>query len=504
MSRVTLNLDLNRVEGDLEFEVDVEDGVVVEARCIGTLYRGFEQIMIGRAPTDSLVITPRVCGICSTAHLYAAVLALENLAGIVPPAHAVLLRNLCQLAETVQSDLRQSFLFFTPDFCHPRYAGQPLAGELQAAFANLKGSVVRGALQASRELLGVVAIFGGQWPHSSWMLPGGVSQPANPRRLIDAQQIVGKVGAWFEDAVLGDRLADFLALDDAGQLWRWLDDSRHAAAGLGLFTRFARQIGLQHGGGGSPQLLGYGLPALPDGSPPLLPGGFFDAASASVQPLDHRQIAEHVRHSWFRPYPGGRHPWQGETVPDYQPGGDRYTWAKAPRYAEQVVQSGPLADLRLAGDPLIADLLAQEGDNTWLRQFARLRRSARALRDMAQLLDDLKHWLGQPHFVDPAIARWPDGEGYGLTTAARGALGHWLSVRDGAIERYQIITPTSWNASPRDSDGEPGHWERSLVGMRIADPADPLEIGHVVRSHDPCLVCTVHFIGQAGKISFHV
>lgn len=86
MSRVTVNIDLNRVEGDLEFQVDLEDGIVVDARCIGTLYRGFEQIMIGRAPRDALVITPRVCGICGTAHLYAATLALEQIANLTPPA----------------------------------------------------------------------------------------------------------------------------------------------------------------------------------------------------------------------------------------------------------------------------------------------------------------------------------------------------------------------------------------------------------------------------------
>src|SRR5574343_449987 len=148
MSRITLDIDLNRIEGDLEFQLDMEDGVVVDARCIGTLYRGFEQLLIGRAPRDALVMTPRVCGICGTAHLYAATLALEQLAGITPPRHAVLIRNLCLMAENLQSDLRQTFLFFTPDFCNPVYAGHPLAGELATAFAPFKGQVVRGCLAA--------------------------------------------------------------------------------------------------------------------------------------------------------------------------------------------------------------------------------------------------------------------------------------------------------------------------------------------------------------------
>lgn len=373
MSRITVDIDLNRVEGDLEFQVDLEDGVVVDARCVGTLYRGFEQIMIGRAPRDALVITPRVCGICGTAHLYAATLALEQIAHITPPAHAVQVRNLCLMAETLQSDLRQSFLFFTPDFCNANYAAHPLAAELRDAFTPLKGSVVRGTLKATRDVLGIVALFGGQWPHSTYMLPGGISQPANSRRILDSRGILAAVRAWFEQAVIGGRLEEWMALDSADALFRW----QAAAAGrersaLGLFNRFSRDIGLHRLGRGTGHLLSYGVNPQPLSEARELPAGFFNADTQQIETLDQSQINEHVRHSWFLDYPGGRHPWEGETIPDHQPGSDRYTWAKAPRYGDKVVQTGPLAELRIAGEPLISDLLAREGDNTWLRQFARL------------------------------------------------------------------------------------------------------------------------------------
>jgi hydrogenase large subunit len=81
----------------------------------------------------------------------------------------------------------------------------------------------------------------------------------------------------------------------------------------------------------------------------------------------------------------------------------------------------------------------------------------------------------------------------------RGALGHWLRIEDGRIAGYQIITPTAWNASPRDDAGQPGHWERSLVGLAVADPDDPIEIGQVIRAHDPCLVCTVHMLDSGRR-----
>jgi len=505
MSRVTVDIDLNRVEGDLEFQLDLEDGVVVDARCIGTLYRGFEQIMIGRAPRDSLVITPRICGICGTAHLYAATLALEQVAGITPPAHAVHVRNLCLMAETLQSDLRQTFLFFTPDFCNPIYGSHPLAAELSEAFAPLKGSVVRGCLKSTRELVGIVAIFGGQWPHSTYMLPGGISQPANNRRLLDSRDTLASVREWFEQTVIGGDLDEWLALDSGAALFRWLAASptRNRSAS-GLFTRFARDIGLHQLGSGTGHLLSYGVNHRPDGTGSELPAGFFNADTQQVEPLDHLQINEHVRHSWFLDYPGGKHPWQGETIPNHQPGTDRYTWAKAPRYGNRVVQTGPLAELRIAGDPLITDLLTSEGDNTWLRQFARLRRAGWLLNSMAGTIKSLKALVNEPHFIDPGIDVWPDGESYGMVEAARGALGHWLSIKNGVIEKYQIVTPTAWNASPRDSSGQHGHWERSIIGLKVPDPENPVEIGHIVRSHDPCLVCTVHFIGSHKKTHFNV
>lgn len=511
MTQLTLNIDLNRVEGDLEFEVDLQDNRVVDARCIGTLFRGFEQLMVGRAPKDALVITPRVCGICGTAHLLSAALALENLAALPVPPHATLVRNLCLMAENVQSDIRQTFLFFVPDFLNARYADHPLAGAVEAAFKPLKGRYVVSALAASRRLIELVAIFGGQWPHSSYMIPGGITRGATPRDIIACQDIVDTAIRWFESEVIADTLDSWRALDSADAFFAWLDQPARADCAIGLFTRFSRAIGLQHTGAGTQQFLSAG--AHYDAykwQPPyveratLLGAGVYDAATGTNHPFDPGLINEHVRHSWYRPYDGGRHPFDGETVPDYQPGGDRYTWAKAPRYGELVVETGPLAELLCGGDKLIASLVAGEGPNTWVRQFARLRRAGELLALMKEQLRLLTAELGQDYYVAPPPGALDEGEGYGFAQAARGTLGHWIQVRDGKISRYQIVTPTAWNASPRDSQGRHGHWEQSVIGLTLADPDNPVEIGHVVRSHDPCLVCTVHFVGTGRRIRYGV
>lgn len=507
MSRRTVQIDLNRVEGDVDFQLELEDGKVVEARCIASLFRGFEQIMVGRNPRDSLVITPRICGICGTAHLNAAVLALEQIGQLPVPPNAVRIRNLCLMAETVQSDLRQSFLFFTADFCHPKYEGLPLYGSMRDAFLPFQGRFHRGTLEHSRHIVEIVAIFGGQWPHSSYMMPGGVTAPPNIRHVLDSLSILNKLTRWFEREIIGADLESWLALRSADEFFAWLDaKDSHATSAVGLLTRMSRAIGLHRLGFGTPHMLSYGGHADPDATAgahagQLFRAGFLDGDSGEVEAFDQAEITEHVRYSWFLPYAGGRHPFQGQTIPNYQPHSDRYTWCKAPRYRDRVVQTGPLAELLVEGEALIRSLYAAEGGNAWLRQFARLRRTALLLLNMRKTLDGLAAHLGDPHYFPPAAAGIPDGEGYGLVTAARGGLGHWVQVFDGVIARYQVVTPTAWNASPKDSDGRHGHWESSLLGLAVDDPDDPVEIGHIIRSHDPCLVCTVHFLDTGKRIS---
>lgn len=504
----TLNIDLNRVEGDLEFQLELTGERVTEARCIGTLYRGFEQILKGRAPRDAMVLTPRVCGICGTAHLYSAVLALEQIWQVPVPPNATRIRNLCLMAEGVQNDVRQTFLFFTVDFCHSRYQSDPLFPDIHAAFEPFKGSIHLATLEMSKHALEIVALFGGQWPHSSYMLPGGVTAPADSKRLVDTLDIIDTMTRWYEEVVIGCSLETWLNLKTADDLWAWLEQPAHAQSGIGLLTRFARAQGLHKLGWGTPHMFSYGAYHDPENwQPPyadpqyLVKPGFYNAQQRQVEAFDQGQIEEHVRHSWFKPYAGGKHPWMGETIPDFQPESDRYTWAKAPRYGQHVVQTGPLAELLIDGEPLINSLHAQEEGNAWLRQFARIRRTAYTLGYMRNTVRELMANLKEPHILHTKVTE-QDGDGYGLVAAARGGLGHWVKVRNGVIDSYQIITPTAWNASPRDSEGMPGHWEQSLVGIEIQDPDDPLEIAHVIRSHDPCLVCTVHMLDTGKKITY--
>ena len=490
--RVTVDIDLNRVEGDLEFQLDLQDGKVVDARCKGIMYRGFEQLLIGRDPKDSIVITARVCGICGTAHMYTAVLALEQIWNAEVPRLATLVRNLCLAAENVQSDMRHSFLMFTPDFCNEKYAQRGFFEDAERKYSPFKGEIYREVLRHSRKILEIVAIFGGQWPHSSYMVPGGIVTEPDSRKVIESQSLLYSVKQWFEQRVVGEALASWETVNSVESFEAWLTE--HPDSVIANFTAISRELGLDKIGAGADLMLSYG-------AYDTLDSGTYDLKDQTRNELDQRLITEHVAYSWFKAYENGLHPSQGQTIPDFDTDSNRYTWAKAPRYDERVTQTGPLAELVIGGDPLLTALLSHYGDSAWLRQLARILRIGAVSKAMLGMLDEINQRIGEPHILPVSDEQKCDGSGFGLIQAARGALGHWITIEDGKVSRYQIVTPTAWNASPKDAQGQPGHWERSVIGMELDDPDNPVEIGHVVRSHDACLVCTVHMLDDQLKTS---
>jgi len=493
--RVTLDIPLNRVEGDLDVRVTLDGNRVIDAACVGTLYRGFENMLKGREAMDALVITPRICGICSVTHLMAAVKAIEQAAGIIPPPQAVRLRNASLLAETVQSDLRQVFLMFLPDFAHDFYQERDFHAEAVARYAAMRGEGCIEALRASKDIVRIVAIIGGQWPHTSHMVPGGICTLPSLMDLTLAVSQAEQVLDWYQDRVLGcsvDRFADEVTSVQALERHVQSAPQTHLAA----FMRLCGQAGLSEYGHSHANFISYGAVDEPEqpGRSRIRGGVLLDGEERRELELD--AIAEDLSHAWYRQTGVIQAPFDAETVPDrQQPAG--YTWSKAPRYAGQAVQTGPLAEALIDGDPLLEALYRQQGDSVLLRELARLLRPRRYLPLLREQLGEAMSEFGQASYYDPGPLL--SGRGAGLTEAARGALGHWLEMESGRIVNYQIITPTAWNASPKDQQAVPGPWEQALMGLELSDPKQPMEMGHVIRSFDPCLVCTVHALGDDGE-----
>ncbi len=497
-------IPLNRVEGDLEVRVDVDEGVVTDAWSSGTMFRGFENLLLGRKALDSLVVTPRICGICSTTHLLAAAKALDMVSGVQPPPRAVRLRNIALMAETLQSDLRHSVLFFLPDLAGSAYRRNPLFDEAVRRFEPTRGETWIEAIVETKKILEIVAIIAGQWPHSSFMVPGGVAYSPHATELLQCRYILRRVRDWYESRILGCSIQRWQDVRSAADLDAWLAErAAHRDSTIGFLLDFGHRIGLDETGRGHDSFLSYGsleLPegtdvAGPDGSNLLVPPGYSDGATTYA--FDQALISEDVSHSLAADYDTGLHPVEGVTAPVTGAPGLRYSWVKAPRYDGKPAETGPLAEALVAGDPLLRDLFARDGAATLVRQLARLTRPARMMSAMETWIAEIGESSAGDTYVPYGALE--EGSGYGLIQAARGALGHWVTVRGGAITHYQVITPSAWNGSPRDGDGVRGPWEEALVGTVIADADDPVEAGHVIRSFDPCLVCAVHAIDRRPK-----
>jgi hydrogenase large subunit len=506
MARTTIEIPLQRVEGDLEIRAELEGGVVVDAWSAGTMYRGFENMLVGRGSLDGLVITPRVCGICSVAHLFAAARALDAIAGVTATPAAARVRNVAHMAEHVQSTLRHAFLMFTPDFTRPAHRGHSLYDEAVRRFRPFEGASVVETIRATKHLLEIVAILGGQWPHSSFMVPGGVVAAPSPVDVAKCRQILASQRKDYERRVLGCSIERWLEIASAADLDAWLDArAEHRDADLGFFLRFGREAGLDRIGAGYGNFLCVGGLEIPEGSSVrspdggafLLPSGFLRGEDLSS--FDQRHVTEDVACSWFADDDAPRHPFDGETRP-YATGGEgkKYTWSKAPRYDGHPAETGPLAQLLMARVPLFVDLVRSSGPSALVRQLARIALPSLLYPAMDAWLAELASDLGP---CCPSVVLVPDGEGVGLVEATRGALGHWVKIANGKIAKYQIVTPTAWNGSPRDARGVRGPWEQALVGTRVEDVEDPVALGYVVRSFDPCLVCTVHAFDRRGGSS---
>ena len=558
MTRIAID-PITRIEGHLRVEVEVQDGVVTDAWSSGTMFRGIELILRKRDPRDAWVFAQRICGVCTTVHALASVRAVEDALGITIPENARLIRELMSGAQMVQdhvihfyhlhaldwvditsalkadpaatSALAQSIsdypkssaayfkgvqeklkafvgtgqlgIFANGYWGHPAYKLPPEAN-LMAVSHYLD------ALDWQRDFIRIHAILGGKNPHPQSFLVGGMATSLDPNGVsgvnTDRLALVAQLIQKGRDFVSQVYLPDVLAIASFYKDWAGL------GAGLGNY-------------------MAYGDYAAQNGAPAVFPGGLILGRDlAKVAPVDPSQVREYVTHSWYD-YDEGNgasvHPSQGETKPHYdgpKPPYDflhtdgKYSWVKAPRYQEHAVEVGPLARTLIAyasGKPdvqtVVNGALAKLGVGA-PALFSTLGRVAARAIEAKLMADQLPVWLGQLEANmghgdlrihdasrwDPST--WPkEAMGVGLHEAPRGALAHWIHIKDGAIANYQAVVPSTWNAGPRDAHGQRGAYEAALIGTTVAIPEQPVEILRTVHSFDPCLACAVHVVDPHGK-----
>ncbi|ARM77064.1 cytochrome B [Acidianus manzaensis] len=470
------------------------------------LFRGIEIILKNKSPMDSLVITPRVCGICGGSHLYSTVRALDMAYKAEVPPNGVLIRNIMSLAEMGQNDVRHTYLMFLIDSVNKKYESFPFYKDMVLRWAPFYGSSYKEAVKWSKKYTEIYAIFGGQWPHGSSMVPGGVTAEPYPDDIMKAKAIIKEISSELvEKVMIGGPTEQFLSVKSMKDLNQWCED--YPNGDICKIWIYGKEMKWDKLGKGSDYLMSFGHVPLDEKynqeNPELMfKSGILNLNNFETLQLNQENFLEFVSKSYYTYSSGdiGLHPFQGETNPIPPISKDKYTFTKAFRYKlkDKLIapEVGALSMLAVGGNDLILDLLKHLGTNVLLREIARFIRIVLINKIIEEQLE--KYKFGEPTYKKPDEVK--DSQGYGLIEASRGSLGHWIVIKDGKIQNYQIITPTQINMGPEDPYGNLSHMSLALVGTEVENIDNPIEVAHIVRSHDACMVCNVHFFDNKEKM----
>ncbi|MGM0424592.1 MAG: NiFeSe hydrogenase large subunit HysA [Thermodesulfobacteriota bacterium] len=472
--KVKFSVDpLTRIEGHLKMEVEVKDGEVVDAWSSGGMFRGFEKILQGRDPRDASQLTQRICGVCPTAHATASVLALDDAFGVKPPANGRVARNLIFGANFLQSHILHFYHLAALDYVKgpdvapfvPRYDNPDLRLTEEENSVGVKQYLE--ALEVRRICHEMVALFGGRMPHQQGLVVGGVTEIPSSDKIVGYLWRFKKVKEFVEQ--------EYLPL---------------------VYTVGKAYADLLRTGVGWQNCIGFGVFPLDDEQSKYFhkPGVYIDGQDYE---LDTEQIKEYVKYSWYKQETTGLNFRKGRTEPDVDKSG-AYSFIKAPRYKDKPVEAGPLSRMWITNPEL-----SQVGKKMLKQEFGLKAERFRDLGDLAfsimgrhvaraeetyMLAEHMEKWLqelepGQETFTQSQI---PDSaEGLGLTEAPRGALLHYIDIKDSVISNYQVVSATIWNANPRDDMEQRGPIEEAMIGVPVKDVDSPVNVGRLVRAFDP-------------------
>jgi len=452
-----------RSEGHLRIEVTVDrvKGIeqVVDALATLTLFRGFETILVNRRPWEIQNFAQLVCGDSTVAHGVAAVMALDAASQTTVPPDVRLKRNLVLGANFIISHVLHFYHFTLPDYLNPQVtpSRRPSTSSdkrIKGRAANTLAQKVTSAFDKGRKGLDTLlkntpmgTFLGGELGDSSTRFADGIT-------TMPKEELISQFRTYLND------LLPFIEGE-------YVDDVHHLAS---VYPDYF-SIGRGHG-----NLLTYGVFDLDaTGTAKLFRAGCSTHKASTVKPVDVSKISEQVTSSWHTHR-------KMDAIPKSQKI-NNLSWLNSPRYEGLPYEVGPLARMRInadyAGGPSVMD-----------RHLARAHEALKICQAMRSWVDQLK---GEE--TGPIQRKAPtSAESYGLTETPRGALGHWIHILKGKISRYQIITPTCWNASSRDSAGQRGPIEEALIGTPVATIEEPIEVLRAIHSFDPSLSFDVHVL----------
>jgi hydrogenase large subunit len=498
---------VTRIEGHLKIEVEIEDGKVKDAWSSGAMARGIEILLKDKDPRDAPYVTSRICGVCYSVHQLCSVYALDDAFKANVPVGGTLLRNLAMGAEYIYDHPLHFYHLCALDYLDilaiANYTGKdrelnavkdkivnlvknndtfPLTPRYNpddycvkdpdVVISAVKHYIDALSMQAKARNMG--AIFGGRHPHYQSIVVGGFTQLPDINQVAKFRTMLDEQAKFINEVYIPDVLAF-----GTGPLF--------PLATMGL-------------GGGHYNYLSYGaLQKRPPEKELLFPAGVIiqlNPANIVVEPFNPAGITESVTFGWYKDQKP-LHPSEGETIYNLDKK-NAYTYVKAPRYNGYAMEVGPLARQIIAKNPELLGLV-QKG----VKPGVVARHAARAI-ETKYVVDACYKWCDQlldemvkPGFKIQDTDHWEppqNGMGAGFYEPPRGALGHWIKIKDGKIDNYQCVVPSTWNASPRCDNKVRGQYEQSLIGVPVPDPENPINVVRVIRSFDPCLACAIHII----------
>ncbi len=467
--KIKVSIDpVTRIEGHLKAEVEVKGGVVVDAKVFGGMYRGFEQILVGRDPRDASQITQRICGVCPTAHATASVLALDDAFGVKLTNNGRIARNLILGANYLQSHILHFYHLAALDYVNgpdvapfiPRYEKNDI--RLDKATNAVGVNQYLEALEMRKICHEMVALLGGKMPHVQGIVVGGATEIPTSKILNEYAKRFKKVKKFVEEKYIP---LVYLLAGPYGDLLKC--------------------------GGGHKNCIAFGVFPMDlknNGNTLLKAGAYTDGKFTKFDP---DKIKEYVKYSFFDDSTTGLNPKVGKTMPDPEKKSG-YSFIKAPRYNDRPHEAGPLArvwitnpDLSKTGQQALGVKKIRDIGNA---AFSILGRHVARAEETLVVANAVEQWLqeakpGKETFVPAPVPE--SAEGLGCSEAPRGALLHYVNIKNHVISNYQVTSATIWNANPRDDMGQRGPIEEALIGVPVPDPKNPVNVGRLIRSFDP-------------------
>jgi len=524
------------------------------------MWRGIERILKGRDPREAWIFAERICGVCTVVHALASIRAVESALGIEVPPMAQAMRNMMLATQFVHDHVLHFYHLHSMDWVdvpNALNADPQKAAEIASRMSRWErysASYFRDVLVRLKNFFetGRLGIFAkGYWDHPDYKLPPEVDLILFThfmealdwqKHMVRIQTFLGGKNPHPNFLVGGAPLPVDMNSPTAMNI-TMLGEIKKA---IGEIRQFVREVYIPdlimlasyyedwfHKGKGVMNFLTYG--EFPDGAMRQFESMFFPRGAIlngnlsriyEVDPLKEDEIMEVHARSWYEDGDEGLHPFEGKTRPrytgpeppyDYLNVDDKYSWIKAPRWKGNPMEVGPLARMLVGyalGHHQIVDRVEYIMGklNIPIEAFVSTmgRTLARGVETwiLSEYLEDIYNTMvslikeGRTKTFNREKwlpGSWPrEARGVGVADVPRGALAHWVVIKDGKIENYQVIAPSTWNFSPRDHKGQPGPVETALEGTRIEDPNQPVEILRIVHSYDPCMACAVHLLDPRG------